>query len=215
MNNKISKYVQYGCGFDAPETWLNFDSSPTLRFERLPLIGNLYTKNKIRFPKHIKYGNIVTGLPISKDTCDGIYCSHVLEHLSLENFRKALNNTYAYLKPEGIFRLVVPDLFHIVKEYQHQYSRHNKNASMNFIKSSGLGIEQEAVGIRGIIYEAIRGSRHKWMWDYYSLRDALDKAGFIQIRKCKFNDCPDKHFKEVERAERFGKALALECKKPK
>jgi hypothetical protein len=32
-------YVQYGCGFSVGKDWLNFDSSPTLRVERLPIIG--------------------------------------------------------------------------------------------------------------------------------------------------------------------------------
>ncbi len=41
--------VQYGCGWSAPFSWRNFDASLTLRFERLPLIGHLYTKNESRF----------------------------------------------------------------------------------------------------------------------------------------------------------------------
>ena len=48
-SSMLKKYVQYGCGFSAPEQWLNFDASPTLRFERLPIIGSLYTKNKSDF----------------------------------------------------------------------------------------------------------------------------------------------------------------------
>jgi len=56
-------YVQYGCGFCAPKDWTNFDSSPTLRWERLPVIGKLYTKNSQRFPLGVLYGDIVKGLP--------------------------------------------------------------------------------------------------------------------------------------------------------
>ena len=46
-------YVQYGCGLSAPAGWMNFDASPTLRFERSP-IGFLYTRNRERFPRNVR-----------------------------------------------------------------------------------------------------------------------------------------------------------------
>ena len=35
------KYVQYGCGLSAPNEWINFDVSPTLRIQKIPIIGSL------------------------------------------------------------------------------------------------------------------------------------------------------------------------------
>ncbi|MQP68452.1 hypothetical protein GE253_24335 [Niveispirillum sp. SYP-B3756] len=58
-------FVQYGCGWTAPPGWHNFDASPTLRFERLPLVGRLYSKNGRRFPDNVRYGDIVRGLPLA------------------------------------------------------------------------------------------------------------------------------------------------------
>ena len=88
------KYVQYGCGFSAPSEWINYDASPTLYYERIPIIGKLYTRNNIRFPENVKFGDIIKGLPEEQDSCDGVYCSHVLEHLSYEDFIIAIKNTY-------------------------------------------------------------------------------------------------------------------------
>ena len=66
--------VQYGCGFSAPENWINYDSSPTLRFEKMPLIGTLYTRRskdkQNRFPKNVLYGDIIKGLPHKENTVD-------------------------------------------------------------------------------------------------------------------------------------------------
>ncbi|MCI5142460.1 MAG: methyltransferase type 11, partial [Candidatus Electrothrix sp. ATG1] len=31
------QFIHYGCGLSAPESWLNFDASPTLRLQRIPL----------------------------------------------------------------------------------------------------------------------------------------------------------------------------------
>ncbi len=57
--------MQYGCGFNAPSGWKNFDVSPTLRFERLPLIGRLYSKNQQRFPENVEYGDQMAGCFVS------------------------------------------------------------------------------------------------------------------------------------------------------
>jgi len=92
-------FVQYGCGFSVAEGWRNFDASPTLRLERLPVVGRFVVGNMARFPDIVEYGDICKGLPVAANSCEAIYCSHVLEHLSLEDFRLALQNTYEHLKP--------------------------------------------------------------------------------------------------------------------
>ena len=55
---------------NAPSDFDNFDVSPTLRFERIPIFGALYTKNSTRFPANVKYGNIAYGL----NGVDDYYC---------------------------------------------------------------------------------------------------------------------------------------------
>src|ERR1700688_376097 len=80
-----SCYVQYGCGWSAPEGWTNFDASLTLKWERIPILGRC-TKNSRRFPPNVRSGDIVKGLPVGDESCHGVYASHVLEHLTLEEF---------------------------------------------------------------------------------------------------------------------------------
>src|SRR5688500_9781215 len=111
------QYVQYGCGLCAPEGWLNFDASPTLRIQRVPGLGLIGRKFGPVFPPQVRYGAICRGLPVAEKSCDGVYCSHVLAHLSLEDCRAALKNTYRILRPGGTFRLVLPDLRVTVEEY--------------------------------------------------------------------------------------------------
>ncbi len=100
-------YMQYGCGHSAPKNWLNFDASPTLRIQKITSISKIF-KSKLNtiFPENVRYGDIVKGLPLDSDSCDGIYCSHILEHLSLHDFRIALKNTFKILKVGGIFRCI-------------------------------------------------------------------------------------------------------------
>ena len=103
MNEETMKlYVQYGAGNEAVKGWLNFDASPTLRIQKLPLIGKLLrSKLNCVFDDDILYGDIIKGLPIKANSVDGLFCSHVLEHLSYADFYTALFNSFKYLKPGG------------------------------------------------------------------------------------------------------------------
>ena len=208
----MKKYVQYGCGFGAPQDWINYDASPTLRFEKLPFLGNMYTRNKQRFPKNVKYGNIVKGLPEKPDSCDGIYCSHVLEHLSYHDFLIALRNTYLILRPGGVFRGVVPDLKSAAIRYIENYDKQESPAS-EFMKDTMLGIDYRSTSISSVLKNLYGNSKHLWMWDYRSLEYELEKTGFKNIRACKYGDSSDPNYSSVEDEGRFIEAAAFECQK--
>jgi predicted SAM-dependent methyltransferase len=205
------QYVQYGCGWLAPEEWRNFDASPTLRFERIPLIGNLYTKNESRFPVNVEYGDIVKGLPVSTESCKGVYCSHILEHLSLNDFRVALHNTKEILRPGGIFRFVLPDLEYSAKRYIDNTSN---DAALEFMRDTMLGHESRARGLKGIIKAWLGNSLHLWMWDYRSIQAELENAGFGNVRRASFGDSIDPMFRKTEEKERWVNCLGVECQKP-
>ena len=206
MTEKL--YVQYGCGWSAPEQWTNFDASPTLRFEKIPIIGNLYTKNHARFPSSVRYGDIVKGLPISSYSCDGVYCSHVLEHLALNDLRVALKNTRKLLKPNGIFRFVLPDLYFLAQSYIEDSER---DASLKFMTNSHLGIVERPKKLSSKISFLFGNSNHLWMWDFKSLEYELSQCGFSHIRRSEINDSIDKQFNLVESKERWENCLGVEC----
>lgn len=208
---KSFEYVQYGCGLSAPSKWKNFDSSPTLYAEKLPLIGHFLSKGKPLFPQNVEYGDIVKGLPVPLISCSAIYCSHVLEHLSLDGCRTALKNTHKILKPGGTFRFVLPDLEHYARQYINDSS---SEAALTFMKSTYLGKEFRNRNIKDFIYSLFSNSSHLWMWDYKSLYPEIKRAGFTEIRKAYFGDSSDIMFRDVENKERWVDCLGVECKKP-
>ncbi len=209
------QYIQYGCGLSAPKEWLNFDASPTLRIQKIPLIGWLLNRKlNVVFPSNVQYGNIISGLPVKDNSCDGLYCSHVLEHLSLQDFRIVLRNSYKILKPGGIFRCVVPDLEIAAKKYLSALENGNDRAGMDFVGGEVLLYPQyRNKGIKGLINYLWANSRHLWAWDIKSLSAELEDAGFTSIRPCKYHDCEDEMFQLVEDEGRFLNAVAIECKK--
>jgi len=207
-------YVQYGCGLSAPAEWRNYDASPTLRIQKTPLLGDLL-KGRLNtvFPENVLYGDIIKGLPEFNNSCDGVYCSHTLEHLSLEDFKIALANTYKILKPGGIFRCIVPDLELAARTYLQQLDEGRKDASIGFMNNTLLGLKQRPRGAKQQAEALLGNAHHLWMWDRHSLSQALEQAGFHSIRTCQFNDCEDPMFHLVEDKDRFNEAVALECKK--
>lgn len=205
-------YVQYGCGLSAPQNWLNFDVSPTLRLQKLPFVGKLISPLlNVQFPKNVKYGDIIKGLPIKDNSVDGIYCSHTLEHLSLDDLRVALKNTMKVMKPGSIFRMVLPDLEFYAKKYVESLNSGNAAASHDFMFDTMLGIKSRSKGIRELLSNSLGNSHHLWMWDYLSLSNELRDLGFKEIRRCNFGDCKDKIFNFVEDEGRFINCLGIEC----
>ncbi|MBX2952279.1 MAG: methyltransferase domain-containing protein [Leadbetterella sp.] len=208
------KYVQYGCGLSAPEQWINYDASPTLQIQKAPLIGELFKSNlNTEFPSNVLFGDIIKGLPEDVNSVDGLYCSHTLEHLALNDMRRALANSYAILKKGGIFRCVVPDLEYAAREYIKRLDAGDETASMFFMQDTLLGVEDRPRGAKGMVSSYFGNSHHLWMWDRKSLARELRNAGFVEVRECSFNDSEDPMFTHVEDQSRFVNAVALECRK--
>lgn len=91
--------INFGCGLNVAEGWRNYDASSTLWVQRLPILG-LISRQLIKphFPDLAIYGDVINGLPESDGFADYVYCSHVLEHFSLDNFRKVLLEVQRVLK---------------------------------------------------------------------------------------------------------------------
>lgn len=204
-------YVQFGSGLCGPESWLNFDVSPTLRLQRLPVVGRLFNSAGPRFPPTVNYGDIVDGLPIAKESCAAVYSSHVLEHLALDDMRAALANILKLLVPGGRFRFVVPDLENLARNYVESTE---PDASLKFMSGSYLGKKSRPRGLKGTFRSALGNSGHLWMWDFASMSAELEAAGFSDIRRAAFGDSEDTMFDVVENESRWEDCLGIDCRRP-
>ena len=209
------QYVQYGCGLSAPKEWINFDVSPTLLIQKTPIIGKLMRKklNTI-FPDNVRYGDIIKGLPVMDNSCDAVYCSHMLTLLSLDDFKIALANTYKILKKGGVFRCVVTDLEKCARNYLKDMEAGNKFAAYYFVgEATSFGKKQRPRGLKNLISSFYGNSHPLWMWDYVSLAQELTDAGFVNVRKAFFADSGDPMFTLVEDYGRFEEGFAIQCEK--
>jgi len=84
--------LNVGCGLIAPSEWTSYDSSFTLKLARTPIIGSSIIRiiNGPDWPSSALCGDIVKGLNIPFESCDLIFASHILEHISLSDFHIAI-----------------------------------------------------------------------------------------------------------------------------
>jgi hypothetical protein len=208
-----SGYIQFGCGLCAPATWRNFDAGPAFWIERnLPVLKPALLKRGYPdYPSNIEYGNVIKGLPVAPASATAAYCSHVLEHLALDEFRTTLRHVFTYLKPGGTFRFVLPDLEALVRAYT---SSSDAEAASTFMRESYLGVDSQGKGVSRLLRMLFGRSAHLWMWDEKNMTRELAAAGFTAIRRAQMGDNPDPRFADVEDAGRWENCLGMECRRP-
>ena len=206
-------YVQVGCGLCAPEGWRNFDASPRLRVERMVGIGSVLALTTGRlFPDNAEFGDVRAALPVGTGTADGVYASHVLEHLSRADVPVALAEMYRMLRAGGILRLIVPDLAARAERYRRE------GDADAFMRSLNMAGAARARGLGGRTRAALGLSGHRWMYDEVLMGAVLGEAGFCGVRRCVFGDSGDPMFARVEDRGRFfhdgEPELAMQAMKP-
>jgi predicted SAM-dependent methyltransferase len=91
------KYLNLGCGSRFHPSWTNVNFTPS--------------------GKDVIAHDLNQGIPFADNSFDVVYHSHVLEHFPKNQAVNFLKECYRVLRPEGILRVVVPDLEQIVKAY--------------------------------------------------------------------------------------------------
>ncbi|MBT9444345.1 MAG: methyltransferase domain-containing protein [Hyphomonadaceae bacterium] len=215
--------VHIGSHVQAPPDWINFDASPTLRLQRLPLVGGFLHRLSgmpDRFPDAVRYGDITKGLPFEDGSVSAVYASHVLEHLSFEDFYAALEETRRILRPGGVFRLIVPDLAGRARRYLAAHEKGDAAAAERFMRETLLGRVSRPKSLKARAKALFGNEVHLWMWDEPSMQAALTAVGFADVRRCAIGDAANPAFGSVERHGRFFDhdlddlpECAMECRK--
>ena len=89
--------LNIGCGAVAHPDWLNLDMAP-------------------RHPLAVAC-DLRRGLPLASNAADACYSSHVLEHLTRAEADPFIAEQFRVLRPNGVIRVVVPDLAVMCRDY--------------------------------------------------------------------------------------------------
>ena len=207
------KVLNLGCGYQTSERCINIDWSLPVRLKG-SRVGRSIAPFLITGDRRVAYDamaedvmrhDLRKGIPFADQSVDGVYHSHLLEHLDREAVPTFLAEVKRVLKPGGVHRIVVPDLERDARAYlasleaalagrvspaEHESSVHTLIEQM--VRKEAWGTSQRAAVRRRVENVVLgdareRGETHQWMWDRVSLPAELVAAGFRDPRVTSFD----------------------------
>lgn len=186
--------VNLGCGRRALQGWINYDSSIKIQVMKYRIVRRLLYFFKIiskedlesQWPRNVIRRDLRKSIPLKDNSVDYIYCSHMLEHLLLEDARKLIREAFRVLKPGGWMRIVVPDLKLLATKYVEE--------DLSFFNAKSKG------DLAGKFIEYLRFidkrpfwkklldpyHPHRMMYDFDLLKELLINCGFKKVEKRAF-----------------------------
>jgi len=138
---------------------------------------------------HIDYKSDISDLSMFKDeSVDLIYCCHALEYFDRQEAQeKVLPEWHRVLRLGGILRLAMPDFEALIKVYQDY-----RDLSKLLGPLYGRIIITTPQGER-IVY-------HKTVYDFDSLREVLESAGFKNIHRYDWRETIHRDYDDFSQA---------------
>ena len=207
--------LNIGCGPSGQfEGYINIDNSPSVLLGKFSAIKKaLWALRIIDKSKFIAdWSGVIRcdvskGIHYSDGTVDKIYSSHLLEHIPRDKGVAFIKECYRILKPDGVMRLVVPDLLFHAEQYvavtralvSKEELPNNRSTHDTFLNT-----------IYGAYLNKRRyGAEHYYMYDLPTLVSILKNSGFENIKKCEFKEGADEELASFD--SRPNESLHLEC----
>jgi SAM-dependent methyltransferase len=169
--------VNLGSGLAVAPDWYNVDGHLRAFFSTWPrfVLAGLYRviqKSKefyskeeyIRILKSNRFvhHDLKYGIPFADGTVDFIYASHFLEHLHRDEAEQLVRDGLRVLKPQGVFRICIPDLAYAMSLYQ----KGEKACSLGYFFNES----------RQDYY-----TYHRYLYDFEMLKEMLLELGFSDV----------------------------------
>ena len=189
LTESKSYKVNVGCGPTGQiEGFINLDNSPSIIIAKIPILKWLLLKFGIltKGQYNSKWSNVfrydvTRGLPFENQTVIKIYTSHFIEHIPQKKGVKFFKECQRVLQPNGVIRIVVPDLL----TYAENYVKETKKllAKSPFSKDRSIH-DNFLITIYGAYLKRKRfGAEHCYMYDLPTLMSILSYIGFRNIKE--------------------------------
>lgn len=201
--------LNLGCGFHTPIGWLNVDYAIGAWLAKPGVFATINKKFKIinlNWSNDIFLCDLTKKLPWDDDSVDIIYSSHSLEHLSKIEGRYLLRECHRLLKPNGIIRIVVPDLKVIINRYTQ-----GKIAADEVLDQLYVTYNSPTDGVLKRIIAPFIQFPHKCMYDTPTLLRIMSEIGFEVASKQAF-ESEIKDIQVIEQSERTAESILVEGK---
>lgn len=160
------KKLQVGSGGNVLEGWLNSDLHPCSR-------------DKFHL-------NAVKPFPFRDDTFRLIFSEHMIEHVPNADGEFMLSECRRVLKPGGTIRISTPDLAFLMDLFREDKSQIQGKYIERFIQSACPRAHERFENY--ILNYFVREWGHSFIYDEPTLRKAMQRAGFVNIRRCRVSE---------------------------
>lgn len=192
--------VNIGCGLSGIDGWHNLDNSPTITLSRIPLL-NRWLKMPA-WPRDVQRTDVRKGLRFANGSVRYIYSSHAFEHFTYAESLAIAKDCFRVLMPDGVLRIVVPDLERIVRLYM---ADPQPQAAQDLLSRMSLNHS-----IQDVIHP---GSNHSQMFDSKALIHLLREAGFEKVEASSFGKSAIPEIDRLDLAVRRDESLYVEATK--
>ena len=192
--------LNIGAGVSGAPGWYNIDNSPTITLSRLPFGRRIFRTPD--WPKDVRRIDVKKGLPFGDASVSYIYSSHTFEHFTWTESLAVTKECFRVLRPEGVLRVVVPDLLLMVRDYM---ENSDPMASHRFLERLSPGHT-----FHDVVHP---GANHSQMFDERSLVHLMQQAGFSHPEVSHFNESRIPDIAQVELASRQRESLYVEAAK--
>ena len=203
---KIARYLEeqrlkklhVGCGSISLKNWLNADLNPV--------------EDQLFIDARKK-------LPFGDSTFDYIFSEHLIEHLEHREGVCFFCECFRIIKSGGTIRVATPDLRFLIDLYASEKNELQEKYISWAIKSflPEVSVLQDTY----VINNFFRNWGHKFIYDFKTLEDTMNKTGFISIKRCKVGESENSELRGIEShgqviPSEFNKleTVVVEAKKP-
>lgn len=176
-------HINIGNGSLKHGNWINVDCRPSLQDE--DLVFDLRRR-----------------WPLKSQSVSHIFAEHVFEHFSYPaNIEHVLQECHRVLRGNGTLRIIVPD----AERYLTAYSLNDEE----FLRRVRTDASLKMQAVNQVFRES---GFHKYAYDYETMKDLLERAGFSEVRRSSFRTsaCPDLNL-DLDEPERKLESLYVEA----
>ena len=188
--------LQIGSGRNYIEGWLNTDF--------------------LAKPPKYPFLNATKSFPLPDSRFVRIYSEHMIEHIDQKSGENMLRECFRVLKPGGRIRIETPDLERMCA----LYSNKETADAQAYVKyhTREFGLPGYPATTCFAVNNIMRNWDHLFVYDEEMLRLAMEKAGFVNLKRYGWNVTEDEKFANTtQRAHyefSFFETLVLEAEKP-
>lgn len=122
--------------------------------------------------------DITKPLGFNDGVIDYIFAEHVVEHVTPQQAWGFFEECYRVLKPNGVARIIVPDVSKILHLADNKYFAFIEGQIDKWWKNAGLVWEGKSITVKDAIKTILFCHGHQAAWNVDTLKDVLTAIGF-------------------------------------